>query len=202
MPLAVEVGADGIARLSPRLDEGVIERVTFMPMRRRQRSGVAAIGVGWSTKALRPTKVGQHVSISPALRALLLPALEIERMPANVNHAIDRRRAAKNLAAGTGDAPSAKMRLGLAPITPIVGLGVHRDRQRRRHLDEQGAVGSAVFKHEHARAAVLGQPVGEHAARGTRADNNVIESLTIHSRDACSTHRFAPDYAAAPGDAT
>src|SRR6185437_10140016 len=74
------------------------------------------------------------------------------------------------------------MRLGLALIAPIVSFGVHRDRQRRWHLDKNGAVGAAIFEHEHARAAVLGQPVGEHATRGTRADDDVIESLAIHSR--------------------
>src|SRR5271156_441745 len=43
-------------------------------------------------------------------------------------------------------------------------------------------IGSAVFKQKHTRAAVFGQPIGEDAARRTGADDDVIESLTIHSR--------------------
>src|ERR1700683_3753625 len=82
LPLPVEVGADRIARLPARLDEGVVERVGFSPMRCRKRSGVAAISVGVALKALSATKVGQHISISPPPCALLLPALEIERMSA------------------------------------------------------------------------------------------------------------------------
>ena len=118
LPLAVEIGADRIARLPARLDEGVVERVAFAPMRRRKRSGVAAIGVSRPAKALRAAEVRQHVLVAPALGALLLPALEIERMPAHIDHAVDRGRTAENLAARTGDAPAAEMGLGLALDSP------------------------------------------------------------------------------------
>src|SRR6202044_3049011 len=109
LPLAVEVGADRIVRLPARLDEGVVERVGFSAMRRRQRSGVAAIRVGVALKALSATKVGQHISISPPPCALFLPALEIERMSADIDHAVDRRRAAQTLAPRTADAPPAAL---------------------------------------------------------------------------------------------
>ena len=74
LPLAVEVGADRITRLPARLDEGVVERVAFAPMRGGQRPGVAAIGVGGSTKALRATEVWQHVAIAPAPSRLPPPS--------------------------------------------------------------------------------------------------------------------------------
>src|SRR6202041_1725931 len=202
LPLAVEVGADRIVRLPARLDEGVVERVGFSAMRRRQRSGVAAIRVGVALKALSATKVGQYISISPPPCALLLPALEIERMSADIDHAVDRRRAAQNLAPRTGDAPAAEMRLGLGFLSPIIGIGVHGNRQRRRHLDEDRAITSAVFKQKHTRAAVFSQPIGEDAARRTGPDDYVVESLAIHPRDACSPHRFSPDYASVSSDAT
>src|SRR6202167_1669720 len=94
------------------------------------------------------------------------------------------------------------MRLGLRFVSPVIGLGVHGNRQRCRHLDEDRSITSAVFKQKHTRAAVFGQAIGEHAARRAGPDDNVIESLAIHSRDACPTHRFSPDYASAPSDAT
>jgi hypothetical protein len=89
-----------------------LEVATHGSMRRRQRPGVAAIGVCAALKALRAAEVGQHAAIAPALGAFRLPALEIERMPAHIDHAIDRARAAENLAARTGDAPAAQMRSG------------------------------------------------------------------------------------------
>src|SRR5580698_5945671 len=84
------------------------------------------------------------------------------------------------------------MRLGLASVSPAVGLGIHWNRQGRRHLDEDRAVRPTVFKQEHRRAAVLGQPVGEHAARRTGADDYVIESLAIHSRGRSLNPPFVP----------
>ena len=162
LPLAVEVGADRIAGLTARLDEGVVERVAFEAARRRERPAVAAIGVGAAAKALGAAEVGQHVSISPALRALLFPALEIERMPAHIDEAVDRGRAAQNLAARAVHAPAVEMRLGLAAIAPIVGLRVHRDRERRRHLDE-GETGRIR------RIRAQGRSIGGPRSAGRRA---------------------------------
>ena len=165
-----------------RRDEGVIERVAFKAVRRRERPAVAAIGVGRPAKALGAAEVGQHVPISPALRALLFPALEVERMSAHIDEAVDRGGAAQDLAARTQDAPAVEMGLGLAHVAPIVGLRVHRDRERRRHLDEGRPVGSAIFEHENGRSAVFGEPIGEHTTRGARADDHVIEGLIAHRR--------------------
>ncbi len=174
LPLAVEIGADRIAGLPARLDESVIERVALGAARGRQRSAVAAVGVGAAAPAFRAAEVGQYVSVPPALGALLLPAVEIERMPTHVDEAVDRGRAAQDLAARALHAAPVQMRLRLGPIAPIVGLGVHRDRQRRRHLDEDGAVRSAILEDQHAAAAVFAQPVGEHAARRAGADDHII----------------------------
>src|ERR1700761_7426876 len=127
LPLAVEVIAHRVAGLPAGLDEGVIERIAFAPMRICQGSRASTVGVSSALETLGATEVGEHVSIAPPFRALLFPALEIERMPAHIDHAIDRRRAAQNLASRTSDAPTAEMWLWLATVTPIVGLGVHRD---------------------------------------------------------------------------
>ena len=169
----------------------VVEGIAFEAVRRRERAAVAAPGVGRPTKAFRAPEVGQHVAVAPAGRALRFPALEIERMAAHIDEAVDRRRAAENLAARAGDAPAVEIGLGLAHIAPIVGLHIHRDRQRRRHLDEEGAVRPAIFEHEDARAAVFTEPVGEHAPRRAGADDHVVECLLAHG------DRFAPVEAAA-----
>ena len=46
LPFAVEVGADGIAGLPARLDEGVVQRIAPRAAPRRERAVGAAIGVG------------------------------------------------------------------------------------------------------------------------------------------------------------
>src|SRR5450432_438076 len=71
----------------------------------------------------------------------------------------------------------AEIRLRLAFIAPIVFLGVHRDRQRARHLDEDRTVGTAIFEEQHAGAAILGQSVSEHASRRARPDDDIVETF-------------------------
>ena len=77
---AVEIGAHGIARLPAGLDEGVVQRIAPRAAPRRQRAVGAAIGVGARAPALRALEIRQHVAIRPTARALLLPAVEIQRM--------------------------------------------------------------------------------------------------------------------------
>ena len=187
LPLPVEVGADGVAGLPSGLDEGLVERARFQAARRRERPVAPPPGVAAAAKALRAAKVGKDIRIRPAFGALLLPSLEIERVPADVDEAVDRRRAAEHFSAGAIDPAAAEMRLGLGAIAPVVGARIHRQRQRRRHLDDQRPIGPAVFEREHGRSPVLGQSIGQHAAGRAGADDDVVEGLLAHGR------RFAPN---------
>ena len=63
---------------------------------------------------------------------------------------------------------------GSVRVAPVVGAHVHRDRERRRHLDQRPEIGAAIFEHEHAVLAVLGQAVGERAAGRAGADDDVV----------------------------
>ena len=188
--LAVEVGAHRIAGLPARLDEGVVERIALGPCARRQRPVAAAIGVGAAAQTFGAAEIGQHVAIAPARRAFLLPALEIERIAAHIDEAVDRGRAAEDLAARAVQAPAVQMRLGLGLIAPVIRLHVHRDRQRRRHLDEDGAIGPAVLQHQY---ACCGRPRSAgRRARSPPSRRRRSCSRRLHPLSRCAAPDAAP----------
>ena len=51
--------------------------------------------------------------------------------------------------------------------------------KRRRHVDEDRAIGAAMFEDEHAVAAVLAEAIGEHAPGRARADDHVVEGIAV-----------------------
>ena len=114
--------------------------------------------------------IWQDIRIGPPPRAAFLPMVKIHRMTAHINHAIDRRRPANDLAARTGQPPAPQMRFGLRLVAPVIHLHVHRVAERRRHLNERPRVRPAVFNHDHAPPR-RGQPVGHRAARAACSDN-------------------------------
>ena len=68
--LAVEVGIAGMARLHPRLHEGVHQRISRPPIADRQRAEFAVVLVLAALIGFRPAKVGQEIIVGPPLRAL------------------------------------------------------------------------------------------------------------------------------------
>ena len=64
-------------------------------------------------------EIGEHVGEAPAGRALLGPVVEVARMAADIDHAVDRGRAADHLAARRGENAAAEMRLGLRLEAPV-----------------------------------------------------------------------------------
>ena len=62
-------------------------------------------------------------------------------------------------------------------IFPIdAGIG-ERDAVADRRLDPEARVGAAGLEDQYPIAPAGGQPVGQYAARGTRADDDVVEAL-------------------------
>ena len=123
----------------------------------------------------RLLEIRQHIRVAPARgAAFVAPALEVVGVATNVDETIDGRRAAQHLATRRVQTAPAEAGLRLGVVVPVVLFHVHRNRQRRRHLDEHGTVGTAVFQQQHGGGAVFGESVRQHAASGARTHDDVV----------------------------
>ena len=180
--VAVVVRGGRIAGLPCRLQPGVVQRIVQAPIAVVQRTVAAAVLRITALVRVGAAEIGQHMAIAPALGALFFPAVEIERVAAHPDHAVDRGRTPQHLAARRGQPPSAKMRFRLGGKTPVVFRHVHRDRQRGRHLNQHRAIRAAELQQQHAGLAVLGQTARQYAARRAGADHDVVEIIHPPSR--------------------
>src|SRR5688572_15131269 len=113
---AVDVLGDGVTRLPPGLDEGAVERIAERAMAGGEGAAIAAIGIAAAGTVFGPAEIRQHMAIAPARRALALPPVEILRIAANINEAVDGRGTADHLAARTMQRASAKAGFGFGVI--------------------------------------------------------------------------------------
>src|SRR5579863_113444 len=179
LPLAVDIRRDGVTGLARRLDKGVVERIGRLAVTGRERALAAAVGIGAVAPAFGAAEVRQDVPVAPALRSFLLPTIEVERVAPHIDHAIDRGRPSEHLAARHMKPAIVQMRLRLALVAPIVFFRIHRNGERGRHLNDRRAVGAAIFKNQDRGPTVFAQPVGENAARRTRADDDIVKTLVV-----------------------
>ena len=102
---AVVVGVVADADLARRLDQRRENRVARLGVGDAQRAVAAAERVvAAALVALHALEEGQHLVIAPALVAHLRPGVEVLRLAAHEGHAVDRARAAEQLAARHRDA--------------------------------------------------------------------------------------------------
>ncbi len=171
---AVQVAANRIARLPRRLDEGVVKRIALTAALGVERPAAAAIGVVTPCVVFRPLEIGQDIGIGPTGGAQLPPMVEVARIAAHINHAVDAGGTAEHPTARAMHSSPAEMGLRLAIVAPVVTAAVHRDRQGRRHLDDRAAVAAAGLQQQHSIPAVATQPVGQYAAGGSGADDDIV----------------------------
>ena len=179
---AVDVRAARIAHLLAGGEPRRVQRVAHRSIARHELAGIAAVPVATLLPALRALEIRQHVAVRPSLGPFLRPPLEILGIAADIDETVDRRRAAQHLAAGGMQAPAVKMRLGLGVIEPVVLRHVHRNGERRGHLDVNRAVGAAILEQEHAVPPIRAQPIRQYAARRTRSDDDIVELLLRQDR--------------------
>ena len=184
LAMAVHVGSAAVSGLDAGFDKGRVERVGQGSARGVQRPrvaaiAVAAIAVAARAEALGLAEIGQHLGIGPAGRAAFGPAVVVQGVAADIGHAVDRGGTADHPAARAVQAPPAQMRLGLGPVGPVIAPAALGDGEGARHLQEDAAVAAAGFEQQHGRAAVLGQPAGQHTARRARADHDIVKCPTV-----------------------
>ncbi len=96
---AVIVGIARDAVLDAPFDERLGQRVAPIEVGDRQRALGAAVERVAALALLHPAEIGQHVGIAPAAIAALGPMVEVSRLAAVPDHAVDRRGPAERLAA-------------------------------------------------------------------------------------------------------
>ena len=142
-----------------------------------QQAVAAAELVGAAIVALHALEDRQHVLIAPAAIAELGPMIVVLRLTANEHHAVDRARAAEHFAARHIDAASARAFVGLGLVAPVDrGIVDHLGDADRHARPEKVRSLGAGLQQQHAIGAALGQTAGDHRARRTRADDDVVIS--------------------------
>ena len=159
LPVAVDVVGQREAGLLGGLEEHPEQRVGGRAALEQQRAVGASPGVtgrapGVVEAGLHPLEVRQAVQVVPRLQAGVgRPPLEVHRVAALEDHAVDRAAAAQDLAARVVDPPVVHVRLGVGLVLPVVEPVADRERQRRGHVDQRVEAGVRVprLEHEHGR---------------------------------------------------
>ena len=180
---AVEIRIAPVAAFLGGRQVGVGQRVRLRRVRNRERPARAVILVGAALLVLGLAEVGQHVGVTPARIAEIAPPVVVLVLSAYVEEAVDRGRSAEHLAARLRDPPVGGARLRLARIEPVHrGIGEVLS-VSERNVYPRAAVLAARLQQEHRAASRRGKPVGQHAARGARADHDEIVRVGgIHVR--------------------
>ena len=162
------------ADLGAGLDQLLAQRRFVRGARGQERPAGAVELVLAALPVLGPLEIGQYVVPRPAAVAELAPMIEILGLAAHVDHAVDRAGAAQHLAAGIKDRAVVDAGIGLGDVAPGQGLVVEQFDVAGRDVDQRVAVGPARLDQHDPGRRVLRQPVGQDAAGGAGADDNVI----------------------------
>ncbi len=181
----VVVGIGGIAAPAGGGDHQLGQRARAARRGDVEQAAVAVIGPGSGLVVLGADEVGEDVVPAPALAAgFVAPAVVVGAVAANVEHRVHRARAAERAPARHVEAAALTARLGPARVVPVE-LRLELLGEGGRDLDLRRAVAAAGLDEEDLGAGVA-EPVGEHAAGRSGADDHVV--VVAHARSS----RFVP----------
>ena len=139
-----------------------------------ERPAHTVVVIGAAALILGLLEVGQKVVEAPAGVAQLAPVIEILLLAADVDQAVDRRRAAQHLAPRPGHLPAVEGGLGLGLIAPAE-LGVEDGPiVADRDVQPGIAIGPPGLQQQHPVGGIRGQPVGEHTAGRAGPDHDEV----------------------------
>ena len=136
-------------------------------------------------------EIRQHIIPAPAGIAELVPMVVICRLPAHVDHAVDRRTAAEDAAPRILDRTTVEARLRCRFEPPIGARVPHAEGIADRDVDPDVVVFTAGFEKGNRGCGVLGQPVREHAPGAAGTDDHVIEGANVFQGLHLPLHRFS-----------
>src|SRR5581483_8454512 len=173
---AVLVGVVGQADLFRRLDHQLQQRhLVARGVRDLEDAVAAAKLVGPAVEALHALVDRQHVLPAPAAIAELRPVIVVLRLAADVDHAVDRARAAQHFPARHLDPPAARAFVGLGAVAPVHRRIVDHlgDADRHARPEEIRAFGAGL-EQQHAMDAALAEAAGDDGAGRSGADDDVL----------------------------
>src|SRR5262249_22885035 len=174
------------ARLLRGRYESLAQRMRFAHVGNRQRPAHPMQRILAARLVLGATKVGQHILEAPAGIAELAPMIEVRRLAADVEQAIDRARPAQHFPPRLDDLPVVELRLRLRGIEPIDLRIGEQLAVAERDMNPDVAVVAARLQQENAMATRGGQTIGENAAGAAGADDDIVEGfrMRLHRRPA------------------
>ena len=170
---AVEVVVARDADLLAGVDERLDDRVHRPALAHAQRPADAVVAVRAALVVLGAPEVRQDVLVGPAVVAQRRPLVVVGRVAADVDHRVERARAAEDAAARQVVAAEVEPRLGLGEQRPVeVARQVQPEAER--HVDVRVVVGRPGLDHGDAHVRVLAQAVGHDAAGRSCAHDHVV----------------------------
>ena len=124
-------------------------------------------------------KVRQQLLIAPARCPLLGPAVVIDPVATDINHAVDGGRSTQTLTARQADAAAGRVQLRLCLVPPGIAGVVDHLPPARRHADQQILVTGPAFQQQNLVLTALAEPCRQGATRRARTDDDVIKNF-IH----------------------
>src|SRR5262249_34384904 len=176
---AVEIVVARKARLLRGRDESLAQRMRFAHIGDRERPAHPMQRILAARLVLGAAEVGQHILEAPAGIAELSPMIEVRRLAADVEQAIDRARSAQHFSPRLDDLPVVELCLRLRAIEPIdLAIG-EQLAVAERDVNPDVAIMPARLQQENAMATRGGQTIGENAARASGADDDIIEGVRV-----------------------
>src|SRR5215469_13712841 len=176
---AVEIVVARKSRLLRGCDESLAQRVRFAHVGNRKRPAHPMQRILAARLVLGAAEVGQHILEAPAGIAELPPMIEVGRLAADVKQAIDRARASQHFPPRLDDAPIVELGLRLRAIEPIDLAVGEQLAVAERDVNPDVAIMPARLQQQNAMTARGGQTIGEHAARASGADDDIVEGLRV-----------------------
>ena len=195
----IEITRHRLAQLLAGRDKGLDQRIGETCAHGAQRPLATTVFTRSVFPGLGLAKVRQGMGIRPIQQAAGGPAVVVTAMAAHIGHHIDGTTAADNLAARQFDPPAVQRRLRLDLIAPVVlALAIERA-DSQRHMDARVVIPATRLEQQHPAATVLGQPIGQHAASRTGANDDVVvfPGVGLHGLHGCHPltsdgRRYAP----------
>ena len=183
LPVAVQVVGALEAGRDAGLDERLEQRIGGLRLGDGERAVASVVGVRSGVAGLRLPEIRQTVPVRPVREARDPgPLVVVEGVSADVDHAVDGRRAAEGLAARAVHPSPVHPRLRIGDVGPVVRGAVLGIRERGRHPDPPLPPRHRPprLDDEHPHVRVLGEPAREHAPGGAGPDDDVVVAALGH----------------------
>src|ERR1700682_128119 len=172
---AVEILIERKLALARGLDEYMRNGIVGAKLSHVQRAAAAVKRVVNLLVVLGAFEIGQEVLERPAFIAERSPMVVVPFVPADVDHRVDRARAAERLAARLISLPAVEAGLRHGFERPIVDRRRQHDRGRRRRVDDPAIPGLPGLQQANLDVRIFRQPACDDAPRRSASDDDVIE---------------------------